>query len=77
MQAENDEGRAREGPGPVGFGSPTGSTDSDITPVKGSAASIVPHGTDEVAAQLRRRREASTRLPALPCGHYDPIDCRR
>jgi hypothetical protein len=78
MRAENGESRAREGPGSVGSGSPTRSAyHHDITPVKGSAASIVPHATDDqMAAQLRHRREASTRLPPMRCGHYDPIDCR-
>jgi hypothetical protein len=28
-----------------------------------------------VAAQVRRRRAASRRLPALCCGHRDPADC--
>jgi len=31
----------------------------------------------ELAAQLRRRREASRRLPPLECGHHDPLDCGR
>jgi hypothetical protein len=29
---------------------------------------------DEVAAQIRRRREASYRLPPLPDGRRDPLD---
>lgn len=32
---------------------------------------------DDIAAQLRRRREASWRLPPMPCGHRDPLDCKR
>jgi hypothetical protein len=32
---------------------------------------------DELAKQLRRRREASRRLPPMPCGHRDPLDCPR
>ncbi len=31
----------------------------------------------ELAEQLRRRREASWRLPPLACGHHDPLDCQR
>lgn len=29
-----------------------------------------------IAADLRRRREASWRLPPLPCGCPDPLGCR-
>lgn len=29
----------------------------------------------EVVEQLRARRAASYRLPPLPCGHRDPLDC--
>jgi hypothetical protein len=32
---------------------------------------------DDVVAQLKRRREASLRLPPLACGHRDPLDCHR
>jgi len=31
---------------------------------------------DELATQLRRRREASWRLPPMPSGHRDPLDQR-
>ncbi|MER6601822.1 hypothetical protein [Streptomyces parvus] len=31
--------------------------------------------TDSIEEQLRRRREASYRLPPLDCGHRDPEDC--
>jgi hypothetical protein len=29
----------------------------------------------DLAADLRRRRAASYRMPLLPCGHRDPLDC--
>ena len=29
---------------------------------------------DDIAAPLRRRREASWRLPPLDCGYRDPLD---
>jgi hypothetical protein len=29
-----------------------------------------------ITAQLRTRRESSWRLPPMPCGHHDPLDCR-
>ena len=32
--------------------------------------------TTSIAGALRQRREASRRLPVLPCGHRDSIDCR-
>ncbi len=31
---------------------------------------------DGIPAQLRRRRAAALRLPPLPCGHRDPLDCQ-
>jgi hypothetical protein len=37
---------------------------------------IMPSAGD-IAAMLRRRREASWRLPPMACGHRDPLDCRR
>lgn len=30
---------------------------------------------DSLIQQLRRRREAAWRLPSMPCGHRDPLDC--
>jgi len=41
--------------------------------------SLTPGGDEiaELAEQLKRRREASWRLPPLECGHRDPLDCRR
>jgi hypothetical protein len=47
--------------------------ETNETPGKaGGSASTTPSIPD----QLRRRREASYRLPPLPCGHRDPLDCR-
>jgi hypothetical protein len=46
----------------------------------GNVNNIVPPEADadldDIAAQLRRRRAASWRLPPMPCGHHDPLDCR-
>jgi hypothetical protein len=39
-------------------------------------ASSLQAGAD-VAAGMRRRREAAWRLPPLDCGHHDPLDCQR
>lgn len=31
----------------------------------------------DVATRLRHRRAAGYRLPPMPCGHRDPLDCQR
>jgi len=46
----NGKSRAREGPGPNGFGSPGRSTDDDITPAKGTGAAAIV--TDALARLL-------------------------
>lgn len=33
-------------------------------------------GVNDIAQQLRRRREAAMRCEPLECGHRDPLDCR-
>lgn len=33
---------------------------------------IVQHSPDSVSGQLRRRRQASQRIPRTACGHADP-----
>jgi hypothetical protein len=44
------------------------------TPTTKSAPIVQAAG--DIAAQIRRRRTAADRLPPLPCGHRDPVDCR-
>jgi hypothetical protein len=39
-----------------------------------TASKIAPAA--DVPAQIRGRREAADRLPSMPCGHRDPLDCR-
>jgi hypothetical protein len=77
----NGEGRARHGPGPVGFGSPTRSTRTDENPAKGAVvASIVPQDGEPVSLRQalhdwwmaesdRRDRELSDRLNAWREGY--------
>jgi hypothetical protein len=59
----------KERTGPVGRNRPSAKNiDRDADTVSVSPA-------DDVVGQLRRRRAASRRLPALCCGHRDPSDC--
>jgi hypothetical protein len=36
---------------------------------------IVQHSPDSVSGQLRRRRQASQRIPRMACGRADPLTC--
>lgn len=46
----------------------------EVSATSGSTALTVPQGST-VAQQLRQRRAGAYRLPALSCGHRDPLDC--
>jgi hypothetical protein len=46
-------------------------------PIASSVPPADPTPTETIADQLRRRREASLRLPPLPSGKRDPWDIER